>query len=108
MKSWAVFAVGNAVTKFKVGDLAAVGCLVDSCRTCPSCREGMEQFCEVEMVLTYNGRDKHLGGHTLGGYSRAIVVDEAYTLRGTRRARSYGCQIRTGFRCSRRAVHDLR
>ena len=73
--------VGKGVTKFKAGDLAAVGCMVDSCRTCPSCRAGLEQFCDSFPILTYNGADKHLGGHTFGGYSTGIVVDEAFVLR---------------------------
>ncbi len=76
-----VTAVGNAVTKFKVGDLAAVGCLVDSCRSCTSCKQGLEQFCLNGSTFTYNGEDKHLGGMTYGGYSDAIVVDEAFTLK---------------------------
>ena len=75
-----VKAVGAAVTKFKTGDLAAVGCLVDSDRTCPACTKGLEQFCPSG-VLTYNGPDKHLGGVTYGGYSDSIVVDERFTLR---------------------------
>ncbi|MES2474468.1 MAG: NAD(P)-dependent alcohol dehydrogenase [Verrucomicrobiota bacterium] len=73
--------VGSAVTKFKVGDIAAVGCMVDSCRKCPSCEEGHEQFCDEFPAFTYNGADKHSGGHTFGGYSESIVVDEAFTLR---------------------------
>ena len=73
--------VGPAVTKLKQGDLGAVGCMVDSCRTCPSCRAGLEQYCTSFPVLTYNGPDKHLGSHTLGGYSTSIVVDEAFALR---------------------------
>jgi alcohol dehydrogenase (NADP+) len=73
--------VGSAVTKFKVGDTAAVGCLVDSCRTCESCRRGLEQYCLNFPVFTYNGNDKHLGGQTFGGYSESITVDEAYTLK---------------------------
>src|SRR3984893_2825132 len=73
--------VGGAVKKFKTGDIAAVGCLVDSCRTCASCRAGEEQYCENGFTLTYNGEDKILGGVTYGGYSDAIVVDEAYVLR---------------------------
>jgi alcohol dehydrogenase (NADP+) len=73
--------VGLEVTKFKQGHLAAVGTMVDSCRTCPSCREGLEQFCESGPVYTYNCPDKHLGGVTYGGYSRSIVVDEAFVLR---------------------------
>lgn len=76
-----VSAVGSDVTKFKVGDLAAVGCMVDSCRTCPSCQQGLEQYCEHFPTFTYNGADKHSGGHTFGGYSDHIVVDEAFTLR---------------------------
>lgn len=76
-----VSAVGTDVTKFKVGDLAAVGCMVDSCRTCPSCQRGLEQYCTHFPVLTYNSPDTHGGGHTFGGYSDHIVVDEAFTLR---------------------------
>jgi uncharacterized zinc-type alcohol dehydrogenase-like protein len=76
-----VVKVGSAVKKFKEGDIAAVGCLVDSCRTCASCRAGLEQYCENSFTLTYNGEDKILGGVTYGGYSDAIVVDEAYVLR---------------------------
>ena len=73
--------VGSAVTKFKEGDLAAVGCMVGSCGVCESCREGMEQYCEKMATLTYNSEDKILGGVTYGGYSESIVVDEAFTLR---------------------------
>jgi alcohol dehydrogenase (NADP+) len=72
---------GSAVKKFKEGDIAAVGCMVDSCRVCASCRAGEEQYCENFMTLTYNGEDKILGGVTYGGYSDSIVVDEAYVLR---------------------------
>ena len=71
--------VGSAVTKFKPGDLAGVGCLVDSDRTCPECQAGLEQFCN-NMVLTYNSPDKHLGGVTYGGYSDSIVVDQCFVL----------------------------
>jgi uncharacterized zinc-type alcohol dehydrogenase-like protein len=71
--------VGSAVTKFKRGDLAAVGCMVDSDRTCPECQAGLEQFCP-NMTLTYNFPDKHLGGVTYGGYSDSIVVDERFVL----------------------------
>src|ERR1700723_4568625 len=71
--------VGPAVTKFKPGDLAAVGCMVDSDRTCPECRAGFEQFCP-NFTLTYNFPDKHLGGVTYGGYSESIVVDEHFVL----------------------------
>ena len=69
-----------AVTKFKPGDLAGVGCLVDSDRTCPNCQAGLEQFCP-NLTLTYNSPDKHLGGVTYGGYSDSIVVDERFVLR---------------------------
>jgi len=73
--------VGNGVTRFKAGDMAAVGCLVDSCRSCASCKQGMEQFCTGGPVFSYNGPDKHSGGMTFGGYSERIVCDEAYTLK---------------------------
>jgi uncharacterized zinc-type alcohol dehydrogenase-like protein len=73
--------VGSSVTKFKEGDLAAVGCLVDSCRTCGACRSGHEQFCEMGARFTYNSADPHLGGVTYGGYSTSIVVDEAFALK---------------------------
>lgn len=76
-----IVSVGNHITKFKVGDLAAVGCMVDSCRACDYCNEGLEQYCEVGMVGTYNGSDKHLATHTYGGYSESVVVDEAFVLR---------------------------
>ena len=72
--------VGSEVTKYKPGSLAAVGCLVDSDRTCPNCKVGLEQFCP-NMILTYNGPDKYLGGVTYGGYSNSIVVDEQFVLR---------------------------
>ncbi len=72
--------VGSAVSKFKAGDLAAVGCMVDSDGTCPACREGLEQFCP-NMTLTYNSPDKHTGGVTYGGYSEGIVVDQRFVLR---------------------------
>ncbi|MBS0196194.1 MAG: NAD(P)-dependent alcohol dehydrogenase [Planctomycetes bacterium] len=76
-----VTAVGRDVRKFKVGDTAAVGCLVDSCRTCNHCRRGLEQFCLGGPTFTYNGEDKHMGGMTYGGYSERVVVDEAFTLK---------------------------
>lgn len=76
-----VVKVGSAVKKFKEGDIAAVGCLVDSCRVCGNCRAGDEQYCENGFTLTYNGEDKILGGVTYGGYSDSIVVDEAFVLR---------------------------
>ena len=72
--------VGAAVKKFKPGDLAGVGCMVDSDRTCPHCREGLEQFC-TGAIMTYGSPDKHLGGVTYGGYSDSIVVDEGFVLR---------------------------
>jgi len=72
--------VGSAVTGFKPGDLAAVGCMVDSDRTCSECQAGLEQFCP-NLTLTYNFPDKHLGGVTYGGYSDGIVVDEHFVLR---------------------------
>jgi uncharacterized zinc-type alcohol dehydrogenase-like protein len=72
--------VGSAVTKFKPGDLAAVGCLVDSDGTCPECQAGFEQFCP-NFTLTYNFPDKHSGGVTYGGYSDSIVVTERFVLR---------------------------
>lgn len=73
--------VGGEVKNFKVGQLAAVGCLVGSDRTCPACKAGLEQYCEGGFVGTYNGEDKHLGGVTYGGYSKTIVVDEYFVLR---------------------------
>ncbi len=76
--------VGAAVKSFQAGDTVAVGCLVDSCRTCPSCREGLEQYCETPggMVLTYGSPDKHMPGQsTYGGYSTRMVVDEDFCLK---------------------------
>ena len=73
--------VGNKVTKIKVGDTSAVGCMVDSCRTCSHCQAGLEQYCVSYATFTYNSPDKHLGGHTLGGYSSHIVVDESFALK---------------------------
>lgn len=72
--------VGSTVTKYKPGDLAAVGCLVDADGTCPQCKAGIEQFCP-NLTLTFNSPDKHLGGMTYGGYSDSIVVDERFVLR---------------------------
>jgi uncharacterized zinc-type alcohol dehydrogenase-like protein len=71
--------VGSAVKGFKAGDLAAVGCMVDSDGTCKECKAGLEQFCP-NMTLTYNFPDKHLGGVTYGGYSDSVVVDERFVL----------------------------
>ncbi len=74
--------VGGDVRGFKAGDLAAVGCLVDSCKSCTSCREGLEQYCETGSTLTYNSPDKHMPGRvTCGGYSSQIVVDERFVFR---------------------------
>jgi len=73
--------VGSAVKKFKEGDTVAVGCMVDSDRTCPNCREGLEQYCDSGATYTYNSEDKHLGGVTYGGYSQNIVVDQDFVLR---------------------------
>jgi uncharacterized zinc-type alcohol dehydrogenase-like protein len=75
-----VTAIGSGVKKFKVGDLVGVGCFVDSCRTCPDCRIGLEQYCP-EMVMTYGSTDKHLNAPTVGGYSAGIVVTEDFVLR---------------------------
>jgi len=72
--------VGSAVTKYKPGDLAAVGCMVDSDGACPHCKAHLEQFCP-NVTLTFNSPDKHLGGVTYGGYSDSIVVDERFVLR---------------------------
>jgi len=76
-----VLKTGNAVTKFKEGDLAGVGCMVDSDRTCEACLAGEEQFCASQPIFTYNAPDKHLGGMTYGGYSQSVVVDEDFVLR---------------------------
>lgn len=76
-----VLAVGSDVTKYKAGDLVGVGCMVDSCRTCNSCEEGLEQYCENGATFTYGSPDPHLGGYTFGGYSEEIVVDEDFVLR---------------------------
>ncbi|MBP6572476.1 MAG: NAD(P)-dependent alcohol dehydrogenase [Gemmatimonadales bacterium] len=77
-----VTAVGSDVTGFKVGDTVGVGCMVDSCRTCPSCREGLENYCTGGgFVGTYMSVDKHTGGPTYGGYTTDITVDQAFVLR---------------------------
>ena len=73
--------VGARVTRFRPGDMAAVGCMVDSCRTCAQCAKGLEQFCASGATFTYNAPDRHLGGMTFGGYSERITCDEAFTLR---------------------------
>ncbi len=73
--------VGSEVKGFKAGDLAGVGCLVDSCRTCPDCKDGLEQYCTGGMVFTYNSPDKHMPGkQTYGGYSTRVVVDHHFVL----------------------------
>jgi uncharacterized zinc-type alcohol dehydrogenase-like protein len=76
-----VTSVGNHVNKFKKGDLAAVGCMVDSCRVCEYCQEGLEQYCVKGCVQTYNDHDSILNTRTFGGYSESIVVDESFVLR---------------------------
>lgn len=76
-----VTAVGEAVTKFKPGDYAAVGCIVDSCGTCPACERDLQQFCETGTTLSFNTPDKHLGGMTYGGFSQTYVCRESYTLK---------------------------
>ncbi len=73
--------VGANVRDFQIGDRVGVGCLVDSCRTCASCREGLEQYCEVGNTGTYGSTEKVIGGPTFGGYSESIVVDRAFVLR---------------------------
>ena len=79
-----VTAVGSNVTKFAVGDIAGVGCMVDSCGHCPSCTDGEEQYCETTgFVGTYNGPDPVMGGHTMGGYSDHIVVKQDFVLKVT-------------------------
>jgi uncharacterized zinc-type alcohol dehydrogenase-like protein len=76
-----VSAVGSAVDGFKVGDTVGVGCMVGSCQHCASCGEGLEQFCENGFVGTYNGKTQDAPGHTLGGYSQRIVVDDRFVLK---------------------------
>jgi alcohol dehydrogenase (NADP+) len=73
--------IGAGVSKLKVGDFAAVGCLVDSCHTCDNCKQDLEQYCSNGWTGTYGGVDKHLGGSTFGGYSEKIVVDEHFVLK---------------------------
>ncbi|GAA4317856.1 NAD(P)-dependent alcohol dehydrogenase [Compostibacter hankyongensis] len=75
-----IVSTGDAVTGHKAGDLAAVGCMVDSCRECDPCKNGLEQYCEKGFTGTYNGRDKYLPQRTYGGYSQRIVVDEHFVL----------------------------
>lgn len=73
--------IGNDVTRFDVGDMVGVGCMVDSCRACEPCEQGLEQFCREGMVVTYNGRDRHDGSMTYGGYAESIVVSEHFVVR---------------------------
>ena len=73
--------VGREVKNFREGEMAAVGCMVDSCHTCENCKEGLEQFCTNGATFTYNSEDKHTGGHTFGGYSESIVVDQQFVLK---------------------------
>jgi uncharacterized zinc-type alcohol dehydrogenase-like protein len=73
--------VGSGVKGFRQGDLAAVGCMVDSCRSCTDCTDGLEQYCRKGIIFTYNSPDRHTGGMTYGGYSGCIVVDERFVLR---------------------------
>lgn len=72
--------VGEHVKKFSIGQKVAVGCMVDSCRECEYCAQGLEQFCVPGNTLTFNSPDVHIGGHTFGGYSQSVVVDENYVL----------------------------
>ncbi|HDX4047996.1 TPA: NAD(P)-dependent alcohol dehydrogenase [Enterobacter soli] len=75
-----VVSVGDSVTKFKAGDLAGIGCMVDSCRECHPCQQGLEQYCEEGNVQTYNGHDRHDHQPTYGGYSQTIIASEAFVL----------------------------
>lgn len=72
--------VGENVQNFKKDELVGVGCMVDSCKECDACKNDLEQYCENGATMTYNGKDKHLGGHTFGGYSEKIVVDKEFVL----------------------------
>jgi uncharacterized zinc-type alcohol dehydrogenase-like protein len=76
-----ITSIGSHVKTFKVGDLAGIGCFVDSCRECDNCKESLQQYCEKGMVGTYNSKEKGTGLPTYGGYSTQIVVDEQYTLK---------------------------
>lgn len=73
--------IGAEIRKFRIGDLAGVGCMVDSCQRCASCQQGLEQYCLNGSTSTYNGVDKHIGGRTFGGYSEKIIVDEHFVLK---------------------------
>ncbi|WP_166208812.1 NAD(P)-dependent alcohol dehydrogenase [Cognatiluteimonas telluris] len=76
-----VSAVGSDVTGFRIGDTVGVGCMVDSCQHCSACAEGLEQYCQNGFVGTYNGKTADPPGHTLGGYSQRIVVDDRFVLK---------------------------
>ncbi|MDE0946868.1 MAG: NAD(P)-dependent alcohol dehydrogenase, partial [Sphingobium sp.] len=76
-----VTAVGDQVSKFSVGDVVGVGCMVDSCQSCASCDEGLEQYCEKGFIGTYNGATNDAPGHTMGGYAQAIVVKDDFVLK---------------------------
>ena len=76
-----VTAVGDQVKKFKAGDMAGIGCLVDSCRTCDNCKTGLEQYCTEGAVFSYNGNEKDGSGNTYGGYSKSILAHEDFVLR---------------------------
>ncbi|OJV53651.1 MAG: hydroxyacid dehydrogenase [Bacteroidetes bacterium 43-16] len=75
-----VISTGDAVSRFNVGDIVGVGCMVDSCQHCSSCEDDLEQYCENGFTGTYGSADKHLGGHTFGGYAEQIVVREKFVL----------------------------
>lgn len=76
-----VTGIGSDVTKFKVGDLAGIGCIVDSCGHCEHCHNGEEQYCDEGWTVVFNSPDKYLGGQTYGGFSQAIVADANYVLK---------------------------
>lgn len=76
-----VVRTGKDARRFKEGEVVGVGCMVDSCQQCASCAEGLEQYCENGFTGTYNGAEKHIGGHTFGGYSSSIVVREKFVLK---------------------------
>src|SRR5690606_32575487 len=75
-----VSSIGAEVSKFKVGDLVGVGCIVDSCKTCDSCKQDLEQYCLNGFTGTYNGKAKHSGKQTIGGYSEKVTVNEEFVL----------------------------
>ena len=79
--------VGPSVKQFKVGQMVGAGCFVDSCRTCPQCKQGLEQYCEGHLAFTYNGTERDGVTPTYGGYSTKVVVDQRYLLRIPKRLR---------------------